>query len=460
MSQYDLTPRVHEMTPFTDCENDELHVLVKIGATRSVVPMGPAETPMTELQALADHQECPLETATEAILLNDMFASFLSSGNWGYVIAVSGGFGADGVYHIVGAGNTGKQGVRRPRDELCTTLGRACEEFILGSTMPLEPDDMSDILFASLNICHAEVARRLIRINTGETFITPASSNEGTLDNEALWLYSSCISAVAAMKNLRWEELGTQERTEVATYYGHLLKLASELCDKVKNFGSIQFHRQIKPFYELNAIMKGLQLLRRLPLGTRIAFDWPQGPINGDRFWCQSTTRNTMIEDVINNLAIEDHELQNKMRRMWKEAVGKTQCRDTDLHAECQLHCEIYLALYILFSESNVRFHSFWVEEKKRIFTIGCSKESCAGCWDILLRLFRQDSLNHPIYMCRTRRPRGKCFATWGLTPHVETLPPSLRQAVTGRQTQMLKSLNDALKYTHQKFKWRVASLV
>jgi hypothetical protein len=53
-----------------------------------------------------------------------------------------------------------------------------------------------------------------------------------------------------------------------------------------------------------------------------------------------------------------------------------------------------------------------------------------------------------------------KCYTTGGLTPHVETLPPSLRQAITGsRQIQMVKSSNVALKYSHQEFKQRVEVL-
>jgi len=449
------------MTTFTDRENEELLSYVKYLAGCRVVPIEPLETSIKELQVPAVRKKSPLKTGTEAILLNDMFASFLSSGESGYVIAVSGGFGADDMYHIVGAGNTGKKGVLRPSDELCTALGRACNEFILGSTVPLNPDNISAILVASLDICHAEVARRLIRISAGAAFMTQASSNTGTLDEWGLQLQSKFLSLVAALRDTlkRWKGLESREKTEVATSYGRLLTFVSELWDRIKDFGSIQSHRELTPFDEFNTIMKGLQLLRRFPRGTRVVFDWPQGPINGDRILCQPATWQTVVEDLINKVTIGNRELRIEMQRMWKESVGETQWRTTILHADSQLHCEVYLALYILFSGSNVRFHSFRVEGKKRVFTIGCSKGSCIACWDILLGLFRQDTRNHPKYMCRTRRSSGKCYATWGLTRHVETLPPSLRQAVTGlERTQMLKSLNGALKFSHQNFAQRVVS--
>jgi len=445
------------MTFFTDRENDELLSYNKYLKECRVVPVDPLEI---ELQAPVDCMTCPLRTAAEAILLNDMFASFLSSGESGYVIAVSGGFGPGNMYHIVGAGNTGQRGVRRPSDELCTALERACNGFIFGSTMPLNPDNMSPILVASLDICHAQVAHRLTQIN-------PVWLNTSMLHGQGLQVYSTFHWAVAALMNdlERWKGLEPQEKTEVATSYARLLIFTCELWDGIKDFGSIQSHRELRPFYELNTIMKGLQLLRRFPRNTRVVFDWPQGPINGDPSRCQPTNANTalwrtVIEDfIISESAIGDHELKIKMGRKWKAAVGETQWETPIRHTDCQLHCEIYLALYILFSESNVRFHSFLIEEGTRMFAIGCSKASCLGCWDMLLGLFRQDSFNHPTYMCRTRRSSGKCYATWGLTPHVGTLPPSLCQAVTGpRQTQMLNALNDALKYTHQGFKQRVVS--
>ena len=412
MSLCDPTPCFHEMTPFTDRQHNELLSFVKILTCRNVVPIEPLKTSIEQLQFPADHIQCPLKTAGEAIILNDMLASFLSSGQSGHVIAVSGGFGPDGHYYVVGAGNTGKKGVHRPNDDLCTTLARACEAFILGSTMPLDPGDMSAILVASLDICHADVSRRL-------KSMTQAASSTGTLDKQGWQPYSNFVSDAAVLQYdlKRWKELEPQKKTEVATGYGQLLNDASELWDKLD---SIQYDHKVKVIYDLNTIAGGLQLLRRFPRGTRVVIKWPQflSPIGGDRVRCQS--------------------LQ---------------------HAGCQLHCEIYLALYILFSESDVQFHSFMVEENIRVFTIGCSKESCVGCWDILLGLARQESRNHPQYVCRTRRSHGKCYQFCCLTPHVDALPPSLRQTVTGpRQIQMLQSLNDALKDSHQKFRQRVES--
>jgi hypothetical protein len=440
------------MTSFTDRENDELLSYVKYLTGCRVMPIESLETSITELWAPAVCKESPLKTAEEAILLNDMFASFLCSGKSGYVIAVSGGFGSDNVYHIVGAGNTGKKGVRRPSDKLCAVLARACTKYILS----LNPNDMSAIHVASLDICHAEVARRLTAISSGAKSSKP-TSDRGMRDEWELRLHNRFPLGIAALKrNLKkWNKLKSQEKTKVATQYGQLLEVASEVWDKIKVSRATQFTRQV---YELNTIAKGLRLLRKFPCGTRVVFDWPQGRTNGDHSKCQPSSAKTslwktVIEDVINKVAIRDHEL---LRRKWKEAIGGTQWEKAILHTHCQLHCEIYLALHILFSKSSVRFHSFLVEERKQIFAIGCSKESCIGCWDILLGLFRQDSPSHPIYMCRTRRSHGKCYATWGLTPHVETLPPSLRHAVTGpEQAQMLKSLNDALKCSHQKFNQR-----
>ncbi len=403
------------MTPFTDRQNDELLIFVKALGDCNVAPIEPLKASIEKLQFPADRKECPLKTAGEAILLNDMLASFLSSGEPGHVIAVSGGFGPDGHYYVVGAGNTGKIGVRRPRDELCTALARACEEFILGSTMPLNPGDMFAILVASLNICHSDVAYRL-------KSVTPTPSNMGTLDEQGWPPYINFVWNAAALQYdlERWSGLESWKKTVVAIRYGQLLKDASELWDKLKYFGSIQFDQKLKVIYNLNTIAEGLQLLRGFPRGTRVVIEWPQGPVDGDRVGCQGFQ-----------------------------------------HAECQLHCEIYLALYILFSESDVQFHSFKVEEKKRVFTIGCSKESCVGCWDILLGLARQDSPNHPQYVCRTHRSSGNCYKTWCLTPHVNALPPSLRQTVTGpRRIHMLQSLNDALKDSHQKFRQRVESFI
>ena len=453
------------MTPFTDRENDELLLFAKILSDRNVVPINLLETPIERLWISADPQNCPLKTAEEAILLNDMFASFLCSGKWGHVIAVSGGFRDDGQYWVVGAGNTGNKGVLRPSDELCKALGRACEEFILDSTMPFNPDDTSAILVASLDICHADVARRLRQINNGATVISLATSNTATLDEGALQLHGRFRSVATAIKdNMReWKGLKSQQKTEVATSYGQLLKYASELWDKIQEFGSIQWKRQVRYIYEFNTIAKGLELLRRFPRGTTVHFYWPQGPIKGDRPShrpAEAKTWQTVIEDLINRSSIEDHELRNQMRMNWKETIGENQWAKAVQRGKRKLHCEIYLALYILFSESDVQFHAFQ-DEKTRLFTIGCSKESCIGCWDILLGLFIQDPHDRLIYVCRTRRSHGKCYTRCVLTPHVDTLPPSLRQAITGsRQIQMLKSLNVALKYSHQEFKQRVEALM
>ena len=409
MSVCDPTPCFHEMAPFTDRQKGELLSFVKTLRGCNVIPIEPLKTSMERLQFPADREICPLKTAWEAILLNDMLASFLSSGKPGHIIAVSGGFGPDGQYYVVGAGNTGKKGVRRPSDELCTALARACEEFILGSTMPLNPGGMFAILVASLDICHADVARRL------KSMIL-AASNTGTLYKQGWQPYINFVSNAAALRYdlERWSGLESREKTEVAIRYGQLLKDASELWDKLKYFGSIQFDHEVKVIYDLNTIAEGLQLLRGFPRGTRVVIEWPQGPVGSDPVGCRGFQ-----------------------------------------HTGCQLHCEIYLSLYILFSESDVQFHSFEVEEKKRVFTIGCSKESCVGCWDILLGLVRQESPNHPQYVCRTHRSHGKCYETWCLN----ALPPSLQQIVTGqRQTHMLQSLNDALKDSHQKFRQRVES--
>ena len=416
MSLCDHTPYAREMAPFTDRQHDELLFFVKALTGYNVAPIEPLKTSIEKLQFPTDHIQCPLRTAGEAIILNDMLASFLSSGMSGHVIAVSGGFGRDGHYHVVGAGNTGTKGVRRPSDELCTTLAWACEEFILGSTMPLNPGDMFGVLVASLDICHAEVARRL-------KSMTPAASSTGALDEQGWQPYIKFVSDATVLQYFleRWKGLTSQGRTEVVIGYGQLLKDASELWDKLKHFDSIQHDHKLKVIYDLNTISEGLQLLRRFPRGTRVVIEWPQGPVDGDRvIRCQSFQ-----------------------------------------HKECQLHCEIYLALYILFSESDVQFHAFRVEENVKMFTIGCSKESCVGCWDILLGLVRQESHNDPQYVCRTRRSHGKCYETWCLTPHLNALPPSLHQTVTGpRRIQLLQSLNGALKDSHQKFRQRVESFI
>ena len=454
------------MTHFTDGEHDELLAFAKYFTGRVVLPAEPLETSFKELRAPAVRKKCPLKTAEEAILLNDMFASFLSCGKKGYVIAVSGGFGADGRYHIVGAGNAGRKGVRRPSNELCAVLARACTNFVAGSTEPPDPDDMSEILVAALDICYEEVARRLKAINTDIDLTTQSASYIQMLQELGLPPHRKFCSDVAVLKGhlKRWKELESEKKTMVATLYGQYLEIASDLWDKIKNFEYVELEPHKKFIRGFNSISKGLRLLRRFPRGTRVVFDWPQGPINSDPFRCRPANAKTalwqtVIEGIINKSATRDRKLRKRMRMKWKEAIKANEWVKAVLHTEFQLHCEIYLALYILFSNSNVLFHSFQVEERKQFFTIGCSKESCISCWDILLGLSRQDSPSHPIHMCRTHASHGKCYKTWGLTTHIRRLPPSLVQAITGlKRTQMIDSLNLALSCSHQKFKQRVES--
>ena len=450
--KYNSTPCFDEMADFTDRENDELLSFVKYLKAHGVTPIEPLKTSIEELHSPDLRTKCPLKVAAEAISLYNMFASFLSCGKHGYVIAVTGGFGADGWYHIVGAGNAGRKGVRRPSDELCAGLAQACTKFISSNAKPLNPDNMSGVLVAALDICHAEVARRLKTIDMDAFFTTHTAQIARTLQT----LVSDNLE--------RWKELGSGEKTTIATLYGRCLEFASYLWERIKDSENTQFRPHKNNIREFNNIAKGLYLLHRFPRGTRVVFDWPQGPINGDRFKCQPANAKavlwqTVIEDFIKESARSDKKLQKKMRTKWKEAIGESQWVKAIPHTTCQLHCEIYLALHVLFSKSNVRFHSFLVEEGKRVFPIGCSKTSCIACWDILLELSRQDSWNHPLYICRTLNSHGKCYPTWGLTPHVESLPPSLLQSVTGpKRQQMLKSLNHALRSTHQRFKQRVKS--
>ena len=202
-------------------------------------------------------------------------------------------------------------------------------------------------------------------------------------------------------------------------------------------------------------IAKGLRLLRRFPPGTCVVFDWPQGLTNRDRFKCrlgnaETAPWKTVIEGIINESATHSR----KLRKKWQAAIEEPEWGNTVRHNECQIHCEVYLALYILFSSSKVKFCSFSIE-REQFVPIGCSKASCIACWDILPELSRKDSSGD--LMCRTRGSHGKCYETWGLTPQIERLPPSLAQGITGpRRTQMVESLNLALRGSHQKFKERV----
>ena len=418
---------MREITQFTYDENDELLRRIKDHADRSVLSVDPLE-PSVE-RALAVSNGCPpLETAAEAILLNDMFALFLSSSESGQIIAVSGGFrvGNDREYHVVGAGNAGSEGVSRPDDELCARLERACSNFISSNTGPLNPGDKStsEVLIAALDISHAKVLNRLdtIRINTNPD-ISP-TTNVHALPEQGLqpWRHFYRYMTLLRVCLRLWEvPQSEEERTRVAVLYGQFLKAASEVWDKTKDPGrtSLELHEvYIRGF---NSIAKGLHLLRNFPTGTRVVFDWPQGPVNGDRF-----------------------------------RIGDYQWANAHLYTNCQLHCEIYLALHILFSNSDVCFHSFLVDEGKRVHIIGCSKPSCLPCWNILLGLSTRQILNHPIYTCRTGNVNGRCYDTWGLTPYAETLPMSLFQAITGsKKADMLESLRRALKHTLHTFRWR-----
>lgn len=457
------------MASLTDRENDELLSYLTYLTACDPLLIEPLETPINELNAPTANEPYPLETAEEAMTLNNMFASFLCSGTRGHTIAVSGGFGADGRYHIVGAGNSGREGVRRPSDQPCAELAQACTKFISGNTRPHNPNDVFAILVAALDICHSHMARRLTTITTGANFVALSTSNMGLLDNWALHLHSKFCLEAAVLEGVleRWTRK-SPENTRVAARYWQLLQITFELWERIENFEPIRSKRQMEDIYEFNNlfnIAKGLLLLRRFPNSTRVVFDWPQGPIDNDHFWCQRDNAKmslwrTVIEDLIKS-ATGEHKLQTKMRETWKTAIGEAQWKKAIHHTRCRIHCEIYMALHILFSESDVRFHSFLVEGGKRVFTIGCSRASCLACWDVLLELSRQDSDNHPILMCRTRYSLGKCYATWGLTPYREALPLSLLRAVTGpKQTHMIDSLNSAVKRSHEKFKERVESSI
>ena len=411
------------MTNFENQDNDELLSCVKCLTGGAELSVEPLELSSKELCAPAVRKKCPLKTTRQAILLNGMFAFFLSR-KPDCVIAVSGGFGADCWYHLVCAGNAGRKGVRRPSDELCGVLARACTKFISGSTSPPDPYDMSKVLVAALDICNEGVVHQLKPINTGENFTEQSApymcrlQAQGFPPNREFHLDMMFLKGQLK----RWKKLEPEEKAMVATRYGNYLQLASKLWDTVKGFQYDQLEphqKSIREFiHEFNNIAEGLRLLRGFTRGTRVVFDWPQGPTNGDPF------------------RIRKHRGVN-----------------------CQLHCEIYLALYILFSNSCVKFHSFLVEERKRIFTIGCSKASCPPCWDILRVLSRQDSPNHPVYTCRTRGSHSKPYVAWGLTSQLETLPSSLVQVTTDQgQTQMVESLNLAFGSSHYKFEQCVAA--
>jgi hypothetical protein len=446
------------MPAFTESENYKLLACVAYLAGRHALPIGRPEPPINDARAV-QKKKGPLKTLTDAILLNDMFASFLSTGESGCVIAVSTGFGLHGECHVVCAGNAGRKGVSRPKNELCTELERACTKFIAGSTNPPHPGDTSGVLVASLNICHIKVARRLKSISENINTVLDMGANS-TTSPISKGMRSKFRSEVATLKGQlnRWAGLvEPHEKIKVATDYGRLLEVASELWDRIEKSGSIRFERCKNPVREFSNIAKGLSLLRRFVRGTTVVFDWPQGPPNSDGFTCQPANAETvqyqtLIEGLIKKSAPgpRNRKRRKKMRTKWKRAIQPT---------DRKLHCEIYLALHILFSSSNVGFPSFLVEKGKQVFAIGCSMPSCIACWDILLALSRQNSPYHPILMCRTSHSHGKCYTTWGLTPHINNLPPSLAQAVKGRKrTQMLKSLNCALKCSLLQFEQRLES--
>jgi hypothetical protein len=446
------------MAAFTDDKNDELLSYAKYLENRRVQPVEPLD-PFV-LQAPTVRESSPLKTAADAILLHDMFAFFLNTGKPGHVITVAGGFDAEGRYHVVGAGNAGRKGVWRPKDELCNALKKACKEFISGDIGPPKADDMSKVLVASLDICHLEVASQLTAVHMGKKFTTPATSNMSTLAEWESWLHGKFRPAIAALKRCleMWTTLEFRHKARVATLYGQVLEAAPGIWAMIKGFSFDQFERHAKLIEEFNNIATGLHLLRRFPLGTDLVFYWPQGSIYSDKFKCQPNPApwKTVIEGLVNKLAPGDHNLQNQMQVEWKKEIGQKNWAEPLPHIECKIHSEIYLALYILFSDSDVSFDSFLVAKGKQVFIIGCTKGSCLTCWDILLDLFRQDSHNGPILFCRTRCSHHKCYAAWG-PPCAETLPGSLYRVVKGpRKDQMLASLNHALGCSHEKFALRV----
>jgi hypothetical protein len=441
------------MALFTDGENDAFMSCANFFAQGVTLPVDPLE-PLIE-EAPSNSGTCLLKTAAEAIYLYDMFASFLSAGERGNksVIAVAGGFGTDKRYHVIATGNAGQRGVFRPRDELCAALAQACKKFISGKMEPPNPAEMSEVLIASLDICHLEVAKRLQVINTGERVATLSTTNANTPGDLELWLRGKLCPLIDSLKECleMWETFEYRHKTKTAALYGQLLGVAPELWGMVSENRSPRFGPHVELIRRFSNVAKGLRILRAFPCGTDIVFDWPQGPKGSDPFICQPALYNAeapllrAVTDVImNNSGQRDQELRQMMQKK---------------HTDCRLHCEIYLALHILFSDSDVSFDSFLVaEERKRVvFPIGCSKASCVACWDILLELSRQDQPNGPILVCRTQGSHGKCYGTWG-PPRDKTLPPSLLRTLTRqRKAQMVYSLTSALRYSHQKFEERVS---
>lgn len=267
------------------------------------------------------------------------------------------------------------------------------------------------MLVAALNICSAEVVRRLKPVSNKGNNPDPTTqyaSYRRLLKRQGLPHHEAFCSGVAVLKeHLKWwKELQPVEKTMVATLYGLCLEVAYDLCDKIKDFESAQLEPHEVFIREFSNIAKGLRLLRRFPPGTCVVFDWPQGLTNRDQFKCrlgnaETAPWKTVIEGIINESATHSR----KLRKKWQAAIEEPEWGNTVRHNECQIHCEVYLALYILFSSSKVKFCSFSIE-REQFVPIGCSKASCIACWDILPELSRKDSSGD--LMCRTRGSHGK----------------------------------------------------
>ena len=455
------------MACFADHENNELLACAMYLEGRGALPVESLESPVREASAVCESS--PFKTTDEELLFNDMFASFLNTRERGHVIAVAGGFRsskAKNQYRIIAASNAGKNGVHErsdPYNGLCSALAQDCTMFVSGN------NTVHGVLVAALNICHAEVASSLKAVNTDNDFTVPSTPNIDATGEWDLWLQGEFRPAVAALEADRcleaWNDLPSQKKIDVATQYSQVLDAASELWENIGGFSFTDgFKKHAKPVRKFNNIAKGLGLLRRFPSNTNFDFYWPQDSISGgsDHFICQSvhtetTLWKTVIEGLINRTDPGDHTL---LESKWRRAIGEDWEKPI-LHTDCKLHCEIYLALYILFLDSNVMFHSFRVaEEGKQVFAIGATKASCIACWDILLKLSRQDYLTNTIYICRTRRSHGKAYAAWGIPHSAGTLPPSLDVATEQKRTQMLDSLNLSLSWSRQTFEQRVIDLI
>ena len=445
--------------------NNELLACATYLDGRGALPVKSLEPPIREASVASE--SCPFKTIDEEILFNDMIASFLNIREKGHVIAVAGGFRSSKAeqrqYRIVGASNAGINGVHKRSEEYnkhCNVLAQACTTFISDNK------DVDRVLVAALNICHAEVASSLKAVNTDENFAVSSTSSMRAAAERDLSLESKFRHAVTALEAEgcleKWKNLGSQKQIDIAILYKQVLDAASELWDnfEVSSF-THEFKKHAKPVRKFNNIAKGLDLLRRFPSNTNLDFYWPQSSnIGSDSFICQSADApwGTVIEGMINRSDPGDYKL---LESKWRHRIGNENWAKRILHGDCKLHCEIYLALYILFADSDVMFHSFRAAaEGKHVFAIGATKASCIACWDILHNLSRQDSPTEPIYICQTRASHRKMYATWGVPRSDTTLPPSLQAATEQRQTQMLDSLNLALSWSHRKFEQRVIDLM